>query len=209
MGVLADTVLVREGLLSRFADVVEAGRPCSITFGDLVFYRGGLASISQGEVEMIRKLREALDLPENASESAFIHFVRGVGVDAGPHSWLRGCHGHCQGTGQYPVSLAPYWQHPESGERFPNRPHSEYRRAEWNKAHMLAHTCNGWHYVRCEDCRGFGRVSLFRAICRIPRWLARGYRQISDMRDLIPSRGLREVIRCNLGDDWHRFVRGR
>ena len=149
----------------------------------------------------------------------------------GPPSWLRACHGNCEGTGYYPVGMF-VWQHPLTRKRYLNEPISEYQQREWNKAHEAANLeysefdrrqavdqptkrphsweCDGWHFIECEDCRGTGKVSRLWAILRIPYWFVRGCFHICEMwsqqGDIVP---LRLAIWCCLGADWRQFCRGR
>ena len=120
---------------------------------------------------------------------------------AGPPSWPRSCHGECEGMGWYPIERT-------------ERNISEYQVREWNKAHMVCECyqreCDGWHFIKCEDCRGAGRVSRLRAFLRIPYWFVRGCFHIaqtwSRQGDIVP---LRLAIWCCLGIDWRQFRKGR
>lgn len=98
-----------------------------------------------------------------------------------PPSWLRGCHGDCEAMGYVPlfsdVAL------PVDDMRL--RSADPLTRAEmmaWNAAHVEMnkgpehHICDGWHFVKCLDCNGTGRVSWLRAVLRIPRWFINGLR---------------------------------
>lgn len=98
-------------------------------------------------------------------------------------SWLRGCHGDCEAMGWVP--LVWYLEPPTPGELRVIVDDPTDRRAAhaaageqaaWQAAHAAAgeHDCDGWHFVRCYDCRGTGRVSWWRTAARIPRWLRKG-----------------------------------
>ncbi len=82
-----------------------------------------------------------------------------------PPSWLRACHGECEAMGYVPVDKA----HPIEGRWF----------ELWLRAHDAEeHECDGWHFVKCPDCHGSGRVSWLRSVARVPRWLIKGARFI-------------------------------
>lgn len=57
--------------------------------------------------------------------------------------------------------------------------------ADWLVAHAAAgeHVCDGWHFIKCRECHGSGRVSWLRAIARVPRWLVKGARFIPEGMD--------------------------
>ena len=136
---------------------------------------------------------------------------------AGPPSWLRACHGECEGMGRYPIEI----RSPGAYVGISN-----YQVLEWLDAHMVAGhgvawsqecdgwqwlpECDGWHFIKCEDCRGAGRVSRLRAFLRIPYWFVRGCFHIaqtwSRQGDIVP---LRLAIWCCLGIDWRQFRKGR
>lgn len=89
-------------------------------------------------------------------------------------SWLRGCHGDCEAMGVVPIVARgnpgdPLFVWPEKDAR---------EIALWNMAHVDAgeHDCDGWHFVKCDDCGGSGRVSWLVTVARVPRWLVKGVR---------------------------------
>lgn len=75
-------------------------------------------------------------------------------------SWLRACLGQCEATGYVPARL--------DGDGA-----LEYREA-WHRAERAEPSDDGWHFLRCHDCGGSGRVSWATTVRRLPRWWARG-----------------------------------
>lgn len=63
-----------------------------------------------------------------------------------PPSYFRGCFGPCEAMGYYPEP-----------------PNGNYDA-----------DIDQWQFVKCPECNGTGRVSLFRGLLRIPRWLWKG-----------------------------------
>lgn len=96
-------------------------------------------------------------------------------------SWLRGCHGECEAMGWTPIYRAEF-DTGEFGARIvEDHPLGDLEIAAWNEAHNAdeAHAdgrCDGWHFVKCLDCGGSGRVSWFVTVARIPRWIVKGVR---------------------------------
>ncbi len=97
---------------------------------------------------------------------------------AGPPSWLRGCFAGCEAMGVVPVYVA-------DGDTRRGEPGYLYKteseplgllRALWMCAHAKPHSepCDGWHFVRCPDCNGTGRVRWWVTVARLPRWVWRG-----------------------------------
>lgn len=85
-----------------------------------------------------------------------------------PPSWLRGCHGECEAVGFYPEPCSAY-EPPEGGAfsvtaTAPCPRPSEHLRTDFD----------GWHFLRCPDCEGTGRVPWHVSLARIPQWLNKG-----------------------------------
>ena len=76
-------------------------------------------------------------------------------------SWIRGCHGPCESMGYYPESDPSKW--PE-GTRPLGVPTED------------GYPCIGFRFLKCPDCKGTGRISWVKAICRIPSWIIKGFR---------------------------------
>lgn len=54
------------------------------------------------------------------------------------------CKGQCEGLGVYPQTLD-------------DRTITEEERRRWQEAHDKdAHTCDGYHFIKCPDCDGTG-----------------------------------------------------
>lgn len=77
-------------------------------------------------------------------------------------SWLRGCHGDCEAMGWVPI------KHGEAREPWASL---------WRAAEAEEPSDDGYHFVRCPQCSGTGRVSVFTSITRIPVWAFRAARQ--------------------------------
>lgn len=92
-----------------------------------------------------------------------------------PPSQLRGCYGPCEAMGVVPVYQAIGDQ---SGKIVPVRDGDEDVSlvAAWHAAEAVSPSEDGWHFVPCPECHGTGRVSWFRTIARVPRWLIKGMR---------------------------------
>jgi len=41
-------------------------------------------------------------------------------------------------------------------------------------AEHVAADFDGWHFLRCQDCAGTGRVPWYVSLARIPRWIVNG-----------------------------------
>ena len=97
-------------------------------------------------------------------------------------SWLRGCFDQCEATGHIPIE-GPSNLHREPRAIFAGTIEARYLPA-WTECHKAAinadpmheATCDGWHFVICPTCHGNGRVSRWRSLARVPRWLLRGAR---------------------------------
>jgi len=67
------------------------------------------------------------------------------------------CPGQCEGTGWTPVKLG---RGALSGDVTPTEV-KRWNRAHWKRAvttigtHLF--TCDGWHFVKCEQCEGTGK----------------------------------------------------
>lgn len=72
-------------------------------------------------------------------------------------SQLAVCLGHCEGTGFVPVYLAPD-REPGPDECRPAEQEADPRLAAlWREAEAAEPSDDGWHFVRCPDCRATGR----------------------------------------------------
>ena len=76
-----------------------------------------------------------------------------------PPSLLTVCPGQCEGMGCYPSNDPSEW--PE-GTRLPGTPEPD------------GTPDDGWRFIRCEECGGTGRVSMWRGLTRLPREWRRG-----------------------------------
>lgn len=66
------------------------------------------------------------------------------------------CMGRCEGTGVVPVPPPPE----RKGERGSLRmkPETDRRfRKLWDEAEAVKPSDDGWHFVKCPDCKGTGR----------------------------------------------------
>ena len=95
-------------------------------------------------------------------------------------SWLRGCHADCEAMGYVPIFIASGVETKEAfddGLSHESEPNPAYIKA-WQVAHAQPHEtlCDGWHFVKCPDCDGTGRVPWFVSVARVPRWLWKGVR---------------------------------
>lgn len=102
-----------------------------------------------------------------------------------PPAWLRSCL-ECEAMG---CSPEPCYADPQptgytdDGTRATTieqqtqpcpRP-AEHHQADWD----------GWHFLRCRECAGTGRVPWYVSVARIPRWIGKGVAfcwQMSDRR---------------------------
>ena len=109
-----------------------------------------------------------------------------------PPSWLRGCFGDCEATGFYPICN----RDKQKGDLRLNMKLQEPNYSLWWKAHndALVHDCDGWHFVKCNDCHGFGRVSWWITIGRIPRWIIRGVRFMFSSPVMGNKRTIKDII---------------
>lgn len=89
-----------------------------------------------------------------------------------PPSWLRGCHGECEAMGFYPEPCDAYTP---TGDGCHVKPHNPPRPCPKPNEHAQA-DFDGWHFLRCPDCQGTGRVPWYVSIARLPCWLAKGAR---------------------------------
>lgn len=77
-------------------------------------------------------------------------------------SSLRGCRGQCEAMGYVPINRG------EGREPWASL---------WREAEAKSPTDAGWHFVRCPECNGTGRVSAIRSVLRIPLWALKSLRQ--------------------------------
>lgn len=105
-------------------------------------------------------------------------------------SWLRACHGQCEAMGVYPVHVDAHAKLGEmSEEEFrkslvsPVGDLTRYERAEVDRlviAHGIAE--DGWYFIRCQECRGTGRVSWLTTLARVPLWIPRAVSHVWQFR---------------------------
>jgi hypothetical protein len=108
-------------------------------------------------------------------------------------SWLRSCHGDCEAMGVVPVS------NPLADLQVDHGPHKYYYVDKWWDAENKEHAEDGWHFVKCPECHGTGRVSWWIALSRIPRWLVKGTQfcfQCGNLTDMPWHKSLWLRIKC-------------
>jgi len=103
----------------------------------------------------------------------------------GPPSLLRACY-RCDAMGCYPVSSRA--EEATAAER-----------EAWAAAEAKGPADDGWHFIRCADCRGSARISWLSTLARFPSWLAKGTRVFRQFRAHEPSVWVRFKI-CFLYD---------
>ncbi|HEY5988712.1 MAG TPA: hypothetical protein VIV12_20375 [Streptosporangiaceae bacterium] len=81
-----------------------------------------------------------------------------------PPSWLRSCL-ECMAMGCSPEPCPR-----ENGGGQGSAPVDPCPRPDEH----LKPDFDGWHFLRCTDCNGSGRVSWRVTLARIPRWLVKG-----------------------------------
>ena len=102
-------------------------------------------------------------------------------------SWLRMCHGHCEGLSVYPVYDRDSDERTSRDRADPTHGPTEVeRRAVQQQIATHGRQDDGWYFIRCEACSGSGRVPWHITVMRIPRWIDRGLRFCWQMR---PSSG--------------------
>lgn len=92
-----------------------------------------------------------------------------------PPSWLQGCHGECEATGWYPEPCARTERDGGSGPG----PVDPCQKPDDH----LAADFDGWHFLRCGECKGTGRVVWYVSLARIPAWIAKAGRFFWTMSD--------------------------
>lgn len=81
------------------------------------------------------------------------------------------CQGHCEGTGWIPVKLEYNPEYTKQWIKTHNRAHSVkgilkdsfdfliMGKPWWAISHLFTGwKCDGWHFIKCPDCKGTGRV---------------------------------------------------
>lgn len=98
-----------------------------------------------------------------------------------PPAWIRSCH-ECEAMGcsPEPCEALPI------GSNYAGRDdmrHVDGARTE-NCPRPAEHDqpdFDGWHFLRCADCSGTGRVPWYVSVARIPRWIVKGLRFFDQM----------------------------
>lgn len=121
-----------------------------------------------------------------------------------PPAWLRSCL-ECEAMGWAP-------------EQCPRKPGGGSGPAPVDPCprpdeHLQA-DFDGWHFLRCHECDGTGRVPWYVSLARVPRWLAKGVRfswQMSSRQYQPPHWTYRQhiwlVFKCAFVYDLMRLVR--
>lgn len=94
--------------------------------------------------------------------------------------WLTACHGDCEAMGYIPV----YLSRPEVEQIWDNRgkiyPSTIEKDPElikrWWTAERDHPSDDGYHFVRCPQCEGTGKVQWYISLTRIPKWIIRGFK---------------------------------
>ena len=91
-------------------------------------------------------------------------------------SWLRGCHADCEAMGYVPIFMASGVETKNHSDLISDSETNPAYIKAWKAAHAEPHEelCDGWHFVKCPDCSGTGRVPWFVSVARVPRWLWKG-----------------------------------
>lgn len=107
-------------------------------------------------------------------------------------SWLRGCFADCEATGVVPICNPDR----QKGDLRLNIKIQEPYYSMWWKEHNDAgeHDCDGWHFVKCEECNGTGKTHWLITVARIPIWIIRGIKFLYQSPTIGNKRTFKDVV---------------